>query len=149
MEILTNEERFSKAYVEILEIMKHLGEDYENKVPSEILALFREKKDQNYVFKLNLKDELEKQNFLEETIGILAMIALNYWEDDEGKIELENILRENEMKYQDELREKYNHNNIFDNKKTKMNKVENAQMVKQNETLFVKVINWIKSVFKR
>lgn len=45
------------------------------------------------------------------------MLNLQYWYKDENEKErLKSVYAENERKYQDELREKYNPDNLFKNK---------------------------------
>ena len=49
-------------------------------------------------------------------MSIIILLYLNYWCKDENEIlEVKNILNENEDRYQVELREKYNSDNIFKN----------------------------------
>ena len=54
---------------------------------------------------------------MEETLALIAMLNLQYWCKDENEKErLKSIYAENERKYQNELREKYNPDNLFKNK---------------------------------
>lgn len=54
---------------------------------------------------------------MEETLALIAMLNLQYWCKDENEKErLKSVYAENERKYQDELREKYNPDNLFKNK---------------------------------
>ena len=54
---------------------------------------------------------------MEETLTLIAMLNLQYWCKDENEKErLKSVYAENKRKYQDELREKYNPDNLFKNK---------------------------------
>lgn len=149
---------YAKAYVEILEIINNMGEEYRNKVPEKLLNLFEEKKDPNYTFDLSKIQITDKKVFLDETIGLLSLLELKYWANDEEREFLTKALKENEIKYQKELREKYNPDDIFKNDKTqkadaKIDNIkeekENAQIVEHKETIFTKIKNWFKSVFSK
>ncbi len=149
---------YSKAYVEILEIINTMGEEFKNKVPTKLLNLFEEKKDPNYIFDLSKVQNTDKQVFMDETIGLLSLLELKYWANDEEKEMLTKALKENEIKYQKELREKYNPDDIFKNDKpqkadTKIEDIkqekENAQIIEHKETIFTKIKNWFKSVFSK
>ena len=85
-----------------------------------------------------------------KTKSLIAMIYLNYLCDEEEKNNLNSILKSNEEKYQKELREKYNPDNIFkkNNQEAKEKIVEdNAQIKVYKEPLFKRIINKIKNIF--
>ena len=89
---------------------------------------------------------MEQQNLLPETVDILAMLKLNYWcVNEEEKKELMNLLNENEKNYQKELEEKYNIDNLFKNKESKME--NRVAMVEYKETFLSRVLNSIKRFF--
>ena len=79
------------------------------------------------------------------------MICLNYWcESEEQKHNFIKHLNENEIRYQEELREKYNPDNIFKNKKEEI-VVENTNLPVEikKETFFKKLISFIKGLFNK
>ena len=80
------------------------------------------------------------------------MIYLNYLCDDKEKNNIKLILKDNEEKYQQELREKYKPDNIFKKYNQNHEVVENAvatnmTMVEYRESIFKKIINTIKRFF--
>ena len=82
------------------------------------------------------------------------MIYLNYLCDDEQKSNINLILKDNEKKYQQELREKYNPDNVFkiDEEKIKIEKNEvtdDLDMVEYKENIFKKIISFVKEVFHK
>ncbi len=142
---LQKTDSYAKAYVEILEIIDHMGEKYREMIPPKLLKFFEENKDSNYSYDLGKPKEDNMQVFTNETIGLLTMLELKYWANDNEKKMLNNALEENEKKYQEELREKYNLDNLFKNNETKVNIVENSvAMVEYKESIFKKIKNWIK-----
>lgn len=106
---------YAKAYVEILEIINNMGEEYKKKIPPKLIKFFEQNKDPNYSYKSE-KDKIK--TFSKETIGLLAMLESKYWANNNEKKILNNALMENEKKYQEKLRQKYNPDEIFKNRKT-------------------------------
>lgn len=94
---------------------------------------------------------LEQQNIRKESISMIALFHLNYWcSSPEEKQELKEMFKDNEVKYQTELREKYNPDNIF--KKQNIRKKENITMdevaiAEYKESIFIKIKNWFKRNF--
>ena len=78
-------------------------------------------------------------------MGIIALLNLQYWcEDENEKQRLKAIYAENERKYQEELREKYNPDNLFKNKqKAVEEKIEETAIVEYKEPVFKRLINKI------
>ncbi len=139
---------YEKAYVQILEIIKHMGEEYINKIPKKLLNFFEQNKDKNYIFKLDETKDFKGETFSSKTLGLLAMIESEYWATPEEKKILEKALAENEKKYQAQMRKKYNPDNIFKNKESKVEKVENTiTLAEYKDSIFVKIKNWFKRTF--
>ena len=78
---------------------------------------------------LKLKDEcdfdytqpLKDIKLMDETRGLISMICLNYWcENEEQKNNFIKHLNENEIRHQEELRKKYNIDDIFYKKENSM-----------------------------
>lgn len=139
---------YAKAYVEILEIINHMGEEYKRKIPHNLLDFFEEHKDKNYFFQLaEIKNNMPI--FLDETISLIAMLEYKYWAKLEEKEILDKALKKNEREYQKQLNEKYNADNLF--KKTKIkDETEgySVAMVEYKEAFFKRFINKLKSFFK-
>ncbi len=142
-----------KSYAEILEILKYMDKGYVDKIPKKLIDFFKENKAMDYDFKYDSTVEIGKQELHEGTIVLLAMLNLNYWCDsEEHKKELIKKYNENEQKYQEQLREKYNPDNIL--KKIKQKKgaeekiaKEDVAMIEYKESILKKVINKLKSIF--
>lgn len=99
---------YAKAYVEILEIINYLGDEYRKKLPFKLLNFFEENRDNTYKYKIS--EIKQGPIFLKETLAILAILELKYWANEEEKLNLKRALSENEEKYQNELK-KNNANN--------------------------------------
>lgn len=80
----------------------------------------------------------------------MALIYRDYIVSQEERSRLLSEEREEERRIENELREKYNPDNLF---KNKSNNIENntnnpVEMVEYKESIFKKIINKIKSIFK-
>lgn len=136
-----------KIYSELYQILNLLGDEYINKLPPSLFSMLKEKRDINYN-PVYLEDiQLDKQNIKKETISIIVLLYLNYWcENEKEKAELNQLLKNNENKYQNEIRNKYNPDNLF--KKHNKNIVQNElAIVNYKESKIKKFINKIKNIF--
>src|SRR5699024_9613262 len=110
-------------------------------LPKSLLNMLKEKRDINYNPQYIEDIPLNKQNIKKETLAILALLHLNYWcENEKEKLELKQVLKNNEDMYQQDIRNKYNPENMFiKNKREKI--VENqVSMIEYKEPLFKKII---------
>ena len=108
-----------QAYSEVDEFLGLVTEEEKNQIPKKLRDFFREEKDINYHKNINPNIPIKEQNLKEETLAIIALLMIQYWYKDESKKQkLLEVLDENERKYQEELREKYNPDNIFKNKRS-------------------------------
>lgn len=140
-----------KAYSEIDEFLGLLSEEQRNKIPQKLREFFKEEKDQEYKKEINPNVAIKEQDLKEETLGIIALLNLQYWcEDDNEKQRLKQVYAKNEENYQKVLQEKYNPDNLF--KKRSLQQEESTitnevAMVEYKEPLFKRIINKIKKIF--
>ena len=142
------------AYKQVITILDNMEPEYKEKIPKKLVKLFEENSAENYEFHLDLTRPLQEQELNSKTLALLAMLNLNYWcETEEEKQELIKHYTENERKYQEELRKKYNTDNIFqkNNRENKQEKTteEQVALVEHKESVIRKLINKIKSIFHR
>lgn len=132
---------------ELYEILLVLGDEYINKLPKQLFNLIKENRNIDYCPKYNDEIEFDKQNTKRETISTLALLYLNYWcESEEEKQKLKNLFKENEEKYQKELREKYDPDKIFDNNLFSNN---SEKIIENNSLAVVKPKNKIIQLFEK
>lgn len=138
-----------EIYSEVYQVLNLLGNEYINKLPTSLLNMLREKRDIGYTPEYTEDIPLSKQNIQKETLGIIALLYLNYWcENEKEKDELKQTLKYNEDKYQLELRNKYNPEDIF-RKYNQKNIIEKQSgMIEYKENLFKKIIRKVKSILK-
>ena len=140
---------YAMAYAEILEIINHIGGDYKKKIPTKLLNFFEENKDVNY--KYQSTKTINNGVFLDETIALLSMLESKYWATPEEKVILEKALKDNEIEYQNQLKEKYNQDFLFKKKKQVKNNEEammqEVKMIEYKESILKRFINKIKEIF--
>ena len=135
------------------------------KIPNKLIEALQEKADElGRKINLDYSKTYKEQNISEETRVILTLFYRDYWCTKEQKEEINRIMMENEQKYQEELREKYNPDKIFEQTttiKTASNplidnysgeiikdEVQELALVKVEETKwYQKIFNKIKSLF--
>lgn len=130
-----------QAYTEIDTFIDLLDEYNKNKIPKKLREYFKKEKDINYIKKINPNQPIKEQNLKEETLSLIAMLNLQYWCEDE-----------NEKKYQAELREKYNPDNIFKNKQKNIetNYSQQTAMIEyKKDSFFQKLKKFIVNFFNK
>ena len=150
MELSTNTRQ---AYSEVDEFLGLVTEEEKNQIPKKLRDFFKEEMDINYHKNIDPNIPIKEQNLKEETLAIIALLMLQYWYKDESKKQkLLEVLDENERKYQEELREKYNPDNIFKNKNVTSGEIKNdsnddisvnMQIVEYKEPIFKRIVNKI------
>lgn len=141
---------YSEAIVEVLDILKYSEDDIINKIPKNLINFWQENKSETYKCSLDHNKPITEMNLKNKTRAIIAMIYLNYLCDGSERKELQLKLKKNE----EELRKKYNMDNTFKRRATKIDKSINEEkkyicMIEYKESFFKKIINKIKKIFKR
>lgn len=140
-----------QAYSEANKFLEIIGEELSSKIPQKLRDFFKREMDNSYVPTLNADTPIKEQSLKRKTISIIAGLNLQYWcKDEEKKKELIQTYEQNNINYQNELREKYNPDNLFKNKE-KQNIIEkteeNAMVVQEKVSLFKRIINKIRGIF--
>lgn len=137
-----------EIYSEVYQVLNLLGNEYIDKLPKSLFNMLEEKRNINYEPKYTEDLPLNKQNIKKEALSIIALLHLNYWcENVKEKNELNQMFKDNEDGYQDELRKKYDPDNIF-KKHIQENIIKNeVSLVEYKESIFKRIINKIKSLF--
>ena len=128
------------AYAEVDYIIHHMNEKYVNRVPEKLLKFFATIKDPEHEIYVDPRVPLQNQNLKKYTLELLALLHLKYWcEDEERRKELYNKMIENQQKLDEQMREKYNIDNMFSlNSATVVNSEQDLQ---SDETDYTKPKN--------
>jgi len=138
-----------RMVIETKEIFKHLSIELYDKIPENIRRAINEYKiKSDYKFTYDFSRKLVEQNISEQTRDFIGLLHYLYWCDPEEKDALDKVLTENEEKE----REKYFSHKVFQNNSSTYseNKEKCTQMtIVKEENFIVRIINKIKSLFKR
>ena len=135
-----------QAYSEVDEFLGLISNEHRNKIPKKLREFFREEKDTNYIKGINPNVPIKNQKLKEETLGIIALLNLQYWcEDENEKKRLKEVYAKNEKRYQEYLQVQFNPNEIFKKKEPTQ---ESLSIVEYKESIIKKLVNKIKIYFR-
>lgn len=150
---------YSEAAVEVLDILNHTSIEKVNLIPTKFINYLKENAAKDYTANLDYSKPINEMNIKIETKGIIGTICRNWWWNAEQKQEYARLIREKELKQQEELREKYNPDVFKDIRAKKEHITENIQqeniadntvsMIEYKESFFTKIINKIKAIFNK
>ena len=146
------ENNLLKAYAEVNEILSLMDNKYIEKIPVKMRKMFENERQKDYNPEIKVNIPLDEQNLQRKTFAILAMLNLNYWcEDEEEKQKLIQIYAENDKIREEELREKYNPDNIFKKKNTnEQTENNNVALIEYREGNFIKrILKMIINLYKK
>ena len=139
---------YANAYSEVLEVLRNMSESDINKIPNDIIEMFKENSNKLHDFRYDFNKNFKEQNISKRAKMILAIIFRDYWASPSQKeiiVARQNFERDRiEMQKQ----EKYNINNIFKKNEIKKDiKTEEIQITNYKESIIKKIINKIKKIF--
>lgn len=138
---------FSEGISETLDILNYMDKTYIDKLPEKFKVFLNKNKSTTYTPKLDHSKKINEMNLKEKTKDILATIYMNYWCTPKEKIDYEKLLKENEVKYQEELLEKYNPDNMFKKRNKEAIVEENVSVIEHGDLTLEKIINKTKGIF--
>lgn len=146
------ESSVSRAYAEVDKILSYMDKKNVEKIPFKLRNMIKEEKENGYEPNINPNISLATQNLQRKTLAMLAMFNINYWcENEEEKQQLLQQYAKNEKLKEAEIREKYNPNEIFKNKKDDklVSNINNIKLIEYKEKNFIqKIIEKIQKLFK-
>lgn len=142
------------AYMEVLEILKHIPVNDYKKIPEERLRLFEKYAKKDINFHYNASQTLSEQNVSEKAKILIAILFRDYWANDEQRQKILASEKTYKTKIEEEKRNKYNPDNIFiqTNQKSKIDTniaQNNVSMIEYKESILKNIINKLKSIFHK
>ena len=138
---------YAKAYKELLEIIKHFPLDEYNKIPIDKIKFYEENMDKNYNFTINPNIDLSEQNILKETKALIVTLYEDYFATEEQKEIINEILKLNQKKVEQEKRKKYNPQDLFETnkaiEKVQKNNEQKTALIQYKENFFIRFKNYI------
>lgn len=136
---------YKEAITEVLDILYNSDEDLLGKIPKKLIDFWERNKSKTYKPNLNHDLPLTEMNLKKKTKSIIAMIYLNYICEEEQKKSFKHILKNNEDFYQQELREKYNPDNIFKKRKN----ADISENNNEDNSIIMQIVEYKVPIFKR
>ena len=122
-------------------------------IPKSEIEFFENNKDVNYNYSFNPSIDFKEQNVLRETCSLIILLFKNFFASDIEKQKIDIILEKNEEKYQEELREKYNPDDIFHKKASSVTQdlqtSVNLVPVTNNNKWYQKIFLFFKKILNR
>ena len=138
------------ATTEVLCILEYLPKEMKENIPANFLKFLNEQSLPDYKPNFDYSQGLDNIKLRNKTKALLAMIYRNYISTEKERAEYDEILDKNEKVYQNELKEKYNSDNLFKKERNKNNFTsDEVQLVEYKESFFTKIFNMIKKLFHR
>ena len=142
---------YSEAFVEVLAILDNTPREEKKGIPQKFIDFLKENASQTYKVTFDKNKEIKDLNLKKETKGVLSVIYYNYLCPQDKKQDYIDLLNNNQIKFDEEIREKYNPDNIFNNTTVPSHEPvkEEVAMTEYKESLITKIINKIKAIFHK
>lgn len=146
-----SEIEYSEAAVEVLDILNHTNKEDVQRIPQSFIKFLTDISSKNYKAKFNHEQPVNGFNLRKQTKELLGFIYITWWSDKEEHQKYKNIIHENNIKKQ-KIKETYNVNDIFKNKKENKT-IQNENVMEKNiveykkENIFKKFLNKILNFF--
>ena len=140
--MVTNE--YKIAYSEVLEILKYISKEEFNKIPNDMIEMFKENAMTSNNFIYDPNKTLQEQNVSELSRYIIAILFRDYWATENQR---QRILAKQKYERQKRTEEMYSYDNIFkkNNNDNISKQIEESsteiQMVEYKEPVFKRIIN--------
>lgn len=135
-----------EAYREVAQILSLLGNDYQSRIPSNILAFFEQKIEESN--KEELYEEIKNKKISRDALIILSILNIKYWANEEEKQQLQAIYDENEKEYQDKVNSYKTQDWL--KREEKKEKLEEVSLVKVKEkSIWTKIKVFFKSLMSK
>lgn len=144
-------ERYAVAISETLHYLKGISQNDLDRIPNKFIQFLNDNCWKEYKCNFDYTKPLRELDISNEARGLIAMICLNYWCTNEEQKEIfKKNLTENELKYQEELRKKYNSDNIFNNKPNYIKESIKESNIQENIAMveYIK-LKWYQKIFNK
>ena len=141
-----------KAVSEVIDILKHSEIEVTQKIPKKFIEFLTKNSDRDYIPNIDYSEENWENSIEEDAKVLIALIYRDYIMSEEEK---EKVIEEAERQEQ-EIREKYNPDNLFkknskiENEKSQDDteqEVQKSLLIIKEEKWYERIINKIKEIF--
>ena len=138
----------SEAAVEFNCILDNSSQKIIDKIPQKFIKFMRNIASTTYKFNYDKSKKLNEQDIKPETRGLISLVYQDYICSEDEKKDYILKCKNHEIKKEEELREKYNLDNVFKNRKKLQNTMDN-EVVKENAIIEYKEKNFIQKIFDK
>ena len=138
----------SEAAVEFNCILDNSSQEIIDKIPQKFIKFMRDIASTTYEFNYDKSKQLNEQDIKPETRGLISLVYQDYICSEDEKKDYILKCKNYEIKKEEELREKYNLDNVFKNRKKLQNTMDN-EVVKENAIIEYKEKNFIQKIFDK
>lgn len=139
---------YYRALKELSEIIKFFPRNEYRKIPKTFINFIEENKDNSYEYIIEHIDDFQNQAMLDETRVLLSIVYRDFIASNKEKKQITDMEKNELLEEEKRIREKYNPDNIFKKRDTKIETVENAvAMIEFKESILKKIKNWLKRTF--
>lgn len=147
------ESNYTKAYKEVVEVLNNVPTEDFNKIPNDLIQMFTQKMDSNYIYNIDNTKPFEEQEMLTETKAILANIYRDYWVSPEQKARILAFQANELLKIEKEKKQNNNSDIVYnffsDVNSNTVNTEETSLAICENESFLYKIINFFKNIFNK
>ena len=146
---------YAIAYKEVFEILKYIPNADYNKIPKEKIELYKTMQDKNHNFKYDPSKTLDEQNVSKRAKAIIGLLFRDYWATDTQREKILAKQKYERQKIEKEKAQNYQYEDLFKKNRLETQQTEikpnteNVSMIEYKESVFTKILNKIKSIFKR
>ena len=142
----------NKAVSEVIDVLKHSEIEVTQKIPKKFIEFLTKNSDRDYIPNIDYSEENWENSIEEDAKVLIALIYRDYIMSEEEK---EKVIEEAERQEQ-EIREKYNPDNLFkknskiENEKSQDDteqEVQKSLLIIKEEKWYERIINKIKEIF--
>lgn len=145
------ERAYEEAFTEVEAVLKLMPIDLVSRIPAQLRQTISENKATNY--KIVIKEPLEEQKLKKETIVILGLIYRDFLASPEEREKLQIKDSEELRKIEQQMKEQYDVENVFNNKKRykilEENQTSKDLTLYKEPNFLVKFFNMIKGIFNK
>lgn len=137
---------------ETLDILKYFNSDFVSKIPNKFLENLKMIAETSQIaVNIDKNKKLEEQEITEDCKDLISLIYYSYVANENDKKEILKCWNKNEQKYQNELNEEYNANDIFKNIHNKVKTHTDITEKSEHSNLpqIVENHSFIKSIWKK
>lgn len=145
---MTNVE-LKNTLFEVSVILKNIDKNLSNKIPERLKEYIETNKSLSHNFMYDYDKSLSEQRMLKTTEKYLTMLFLRYWCTNEEKTKVLDAMKRNEEKYQKEIKEKCNSNNLFKKSTIENVKKEVALVEVKEEKWYQKILTFFRKLFRK